>query len=305
MGVRPSRFTLGRVFPSVRRIWPSMSDPTERIALPEYDNPPVVETVVGVQFDRLPGFKNPHLGAFWRAAGRDRWPILVDAPPLPAEYERFTETSFWADVGARIKLTQDPSSRLQMKNAAGDQMIQVQNGRLHFNWLRLPGGAYPRYCNVREGFASALKGFLEFLGEEHLGDFRPNQWEVTYLNQIPKDTVWSKPDDCTFFRPLQAIPTIAGLIEGESFSGVWHFVIPPNRGRLHVQWNHSITSDQQAGEIVVLTLTARGPLSAKSDAVAAALDGLDLGRETIVRAFCELMSDRANQHWGLKNAKNR
>ena len=35
-------------------------------------------------------------------------------------------------------------------------------------------------------------------------------------------------------RPLGGVPTIDRLIEGESFGGEWHFIIPGQRGRLHV-----------------------------------------------------------------------
>ena len=33
---------------------------------PDYEHPPVVETVIGVQFDSLPELRNAHLGAFWK-----------------------------------------------------------------------------------------------------------------------------------------------------------------------------------------------------------------------------------------------
>jgi len=111
-------------------------------------------------------------------------------------------------------------------------MLQIQNGRLHFNWLGQKGGKYPRYNDVRENFLWALQRFIEFVATEKLGDFRPNQWEVKYLNHIPKGTVWNAPGDWDFFRPLGGVPTIEGLIQGESFVGEWHFIIPEQRGRL-------------------------------------------------------------------------
>ena len=40
------------------------------------------------------------------------------------------------------------------------------------------------------------------------------------------------------------------------------------------------------------------------DAVQAVLDGLDLGRKTIVRSFKSLMSDEANKYWGLKHVSD-
>lgn len=122
-------------------------DTKERHPLPDYDNPPVVETVLGVQFDRLPGFKNGHLGAFWKSLDADEWPVVQDVPPLSPQFERFDKSANWAQ-GIQLQLTQDPACRLQIKNKDGDRMIQLQNNRLHFNWLGEGGGRYPRYDRV-------------------------------------------------------------------------------------------------------------------------------------------------------------
>jgi hypothetical protein len=179
-------------------------------------------------------------------------------------------------------------------------MIQLQNGRLHFNWLGEAGEKYPRYETVREGFVRVLQQFTEFLAREKIDGFRPNQWEVTYLNHIPKGPVWNTPDEWGFFLPLGTVPPVAGVVERESFTGEWHFVIPGQRGRLHVQWQHAVKPEPEKQELVVLTLTARGPLQ-QSDDAQAILAGVDLGRATIVRSFKAFMSDAANKYWGLKD----
>ena len=273
-------------------------------ALPEYEHPPVVETILGVQFERLAAFKNAHLGAFWRTLDVEQWPAVADAPMLEPEFERFSDSARWGRAGVELRLSQVPSSRLQIRNADGDRMIQVQNGRLHFNWLGQGGGEYPRYEKVRDGFIASLASFTDYIAAQKLGEFRPNQWEVTYLNHIPKGTLWNSPDDCSFFRLLGVTPTIKTLVQPESFGGGWHFIIPPERGRLHVQWQHARSSKPDVDELVVLTLTARGPLPQETggDAI---FEGLDLGREAIVRSFCEFMSDAANQYWGLRNAAHK
>src|SRR5262245_55135596 len=116
-----------------------MSVSTDKPPLPDYISPPVVETVLGVQFARLPGFTNAHLGAFWKSLDATEWPTVSDAPPLQPQFERFSEAAKWAR-GLQLQLTPIPAGRVQIKNRAGDRMIQVQNGRLHFNWLGDAGG---------------------------------------------------------------------------------------------------------------------------------------------------------------------
>ena len=257
-----------------------MTDTTERDPLPDYDNPPVVEAVLGVQFDRLPGFKNAHLGAFWKSLDVDEWPVVQDVPPLPSQFERFESAARWAK-GVQLQLTQDPACRLQIKNKDGDRMIQVQNNRLHFNWLGESGGGYPRYERVLEGLVSVLRQFVGFVEQEKVGDFRPNQWEVTYINHIPQGTVWNTSSEWSFFKPLGGVPTIDNLLYGESFTGEWHFVIPDQKGRLHVQWQHGLREETES-ELVRLMFTARGKTEEGKDPLQATIDGLNLGRRTVV-----------------------
>lgn len=154
-------------------------------AFPSYRTPPVVETVLGVQFDRLAEFKNAHLGAFWKLLDGHEWPFVVDAPLLPQRFERFSAASEWA-LGLQLMLSQDPASRIQIRNRTNDRMIQAQNGGLSFNWLGADGNKYPRYTSIREGFEFATNQFVLFLDQEKIQGFRPNQWEVTYVNEIPK-----------------------------------------------------------------------------------------------------------------------
>jgi hypothetical protein len=167
-------------------------------------------------------------------------------------------------------------------------MIQVQHSRLHLNWLGQEGVAYPRYDGMREEFISIFEQFRQFVATNDLGDVRADQWEITYVNHIPRGTVWHTPADWNFFRPMVGVPTISNVIEAESFGGEWHFVIPPQRGRLHIDWQHARapreedeTSEQ---DLIRLTLTARGGLAESADVTKSLVDGLDLGRTTIVRS---------------------
>jgi len=267
--------------------------------LPDYERPPVVETILGVQFDPLPGLTNAHLGLFWETLGEE-WCHVADVQTIDPQFERFSDSANWGDLGVQLKLTQDPASRLQIRNRDNNRMIQVQNGRLHFNWLRQGEEPYPCYQSVLDGFLSAIRSFVDFLRQQEIGDFHPNQWEVTYINHIPQNTVWNAPTDWRFFLPLSQSPDLC--IPLESFGGEWHYVIPPERGRLHVQWRHGRRkTPAPPGIVVVLTLTSRGPLNTEGFDIDVIREGLGLGRKVIVRAFRELMSDDANSYWGLKH----
>ncbi|HEV2970733.1 MAG TPA: TIGR04255 family protein [Pirellulales bacterium] len=278
-----------------------MAIPNRNGSSPDYERPPVVETVLGVQFDQIVNFGNAQLGAFWKTLDLAEWASVTDAPALVSQFEQFGDAVKWQpQLG--IQFTQVPRTRLQIKNSNGDRMIQIQDNRVHFNWSKSEESSYPRYPAVRNGFEYALRRFVDFISEEHLGEFRPNQWEVTYINNIPKGTVWRVPSDWGFFRLLAGVSDVANLVDGESFSGEWHFQIPDQRGRLHIQWQHGLAPAKppEHQETVWLTLTARGSLGDAADPLRSVVNGLDLGHHTIVNSFRTLMSDEANTYWGLK-----
>lgn len=273
--------------------------------LPTYDSPPVVETILGVQFDAIEKLSTPFLSLFWSCL-RDDWPIVVEAPYLESKFERFGTGHPWSDLRFQFK-EGHPPIRLQMKNRALDWMIQVQNSRLHVNWIGYEGDpekAYPRYHSVREQFESALGRFREFIDGEDLGDITPNQWEVTYVNHIPIGSVWNSPHDWKFMRLLGDGDVLSMIVDFEAFQGGWRFALPDDRGRLHVSWKTAKRRDpdnsEQQQDIIVLEQTARGRLSEDCDANGIIL-GLDTGREAIVRSFVQMMNDDANQYWGFKD----
>jgi len=267
--------------------------------LPKFERPPLIETVLGVQFQPLPGLGNAHLGVFWKRLGPD-WPFVADVPPLEPQFERFAESETWAGIGIHLKLSQDMSSRLQIRNAAQDRMIQVQNGRFHYNWLGQSGGKYPHYREVRQAFHRALDEFSRFLAEELRAGLQPNQWEMTYVNHLPKGTVWNELEDCAeLFRTRPLLQSGLGGTRLESFGGEWRYEIPPQKGRLHVQLKHGRLASPQGREVLILTLTARGPIGNNEGQGLDLEKGLDLGHEVVVRAFYEMTSEAAHQFWGL------
>ena len=274
--------------------------------LPAFRKPPVVETVLGVQFDPIPGFGNAHLGAFWKwlianstRSFDERWTTISDAPPIEPAFERFGESQVWSPDELRIRVGR-PSLRLQIRNSVADAMIQVQDTRLHYNWIGKRGEDYKRYPKVRPKFDRVYELFREFLQSEKLDIPKENQWEVTYVNHIPRASGWNTPEDWPGLfiglpGPWGAMPL--GEVRPESVAGAWHFEIPPQRGRLHVDLKHVRTAVPEAKELMRLTLTARGAIGKSAEGETALSEGLDLGRRTIVRAFAGLTSTEAHRIW--------
>ncbi len=176
-------------------------------------------------------------------------------------------------------------------------MIQVQNGRFFYNWMAQGQDShYPRYTVICPEFVNALSDFRRFLTEELIGEFRPNQWELTYINQVAKGDLWTTPADwARVFRRPEMLPLRLGIVPMETVSFAWRGVIQPNRGRLHVEIQRGQLAVPEGQETLTITLTARGP--ANSDAELS--DGLGHGHNAIIGGFRDLTSDQALARWGL------
>ncbi len=279
--------------PSRRYTLISMNEP-----LPSFKVPPVVETALSVQFKPLPLMSNAHLGLFWREV-RDEYPTPRDAGPIEPQVEEFH-----AEAAKHTRLpkfqirTVVPPARLQMASRGeGHMMIQVQNGRLVYNWRCLDGGTYPSWDRVLPGFEDALARFQSFLQDEELGKLEPNQWEVTYVNHLLRGREWESPSDWGGLLP-GLIGTASRLesVELETLSGNWHFVLPEKAGRLHVDIVHAFGgAEEDAKEFLVLQLTGRGKVAAEegTDLVS----GLNIGHKAIVRTFATITGERAQAIW--------
>lgn len=276
-----------------------VEDPSPREQLARsFGNPPVVETILSAQFEPLPGFSNAHLGLFWEhVGGRQNWPTASDDAPLNQEFEYFGDALEWVPLNEiRFGIAKVPVARMRLWNAAKDRMLQVQNGRFVYNWLGT-GNSYPRYDTIKPEFDNVLGQFREFLSKQDLPPVSPNQWEITYINHLPKNTVWENVTDWSQVLTFHAVPPIrVGECKLETFGGHWSYEIAPNRGRLHMYLQHA--KNEQRAEILILNLTARGPIR-EGEGTAADLDsGLNLGHDVIVGAFSQLTSEKAQAHWG-------
>jgi uncharacterized protein (TIGR04255 family) len=209
-----------------------------------------------------------------------------------------------------LQFSQYPSCRLQILNEDQSRLIQVQNGRFHYNWIKTEGQPYPRFSILRPEFDDYFAKFQSFVEAEGEGKWvlNVNQWEVTYVNHVPKGSVWSNPDGWpSVFPMLTHSGTRIDIGDFESFEGEWQYVLPSKRGRLHVNLKHGKLKQGKLGkkkesdqdqEVLIFTLTARGPVGKDSFDLS---QGLELGRNAIVRAFFEMTSESAHEYWGVRH----
>lgn len=263
------------------------------LSTPKFRYPPVIETLLSVQFARLEKFSIPYFGLFWSEI-RDAYPEQEVQPPVGQEVEQFGQPP--GPLTLNLALVQEPLARCWFISREGDQLIQVQRDRFIRNWRKPPEAPesreYPEYRVLRPRFEADWLKFVQFLEREGIGRPEVNQCEVTYVNHIPVgDGSFGKLDG---MLRILAAPGGGFLPEPEILSLDVRYVMHDKRGRLHVTLHPAIR--RHDGERVIqLTLTARGrPASA---AHADVMAWLDLGHDWVVSGFADLTTRSMHDQW--------
>lgn len=262
-------------------------------ARPKYKKPPVVEVALGVQFLPLAGLTSGHLGRFWAELG-DEWPTARNGVLIPDAHESFGKAPPGWPTGLSVQFTDgSETGRIQVANKTADRMVQLQPTRLHYNWRKVEA-AYPHYDDVAEGFFSAWERLRDFAGRYDLGAVVANQWELTYIDLVPKGTLWSTPAEWhEVFPGLFPEPVTVPGVTLEARGGSLRYEIGNRNGRLYV--SSAVGESRDAEQGLYVNFTARGPLHGEeSDSLR---QGLELGHQAIGQAFELLASEKAKEFW--------
>jgi uncharacterized protein (TIGR04255 family) len=252
--------------------------------LPDYDNPPVTEVVFGIQFNKLDAIKAPDTGILWEKLDRKAYPECKEMLPLPPVIERFDVPS-QPQRPIFEELTHPPLPRLLFINAIKNHLVQVQQDRFHQNWRRLKSDdEYPRYAKLYPQFVKSWKLFTSFINESNLGTLEPNQYELTYVNHIPRGEGWVNLADIENVFP-EFLCKVGERFLPEPENIAWRKIyrLPKDSGRLHVSLRLAV-SRELSNRIMILDLTARGFTPNKMDT------WFDMAHEWIVKGFADLTS---------------
>ena len=253
--------------------------------LPRYENPPVVELVCGILFESLHKFLAPHIGLLWEIF-RTEYPNMRQIMPLAPLIERFDATPSPA-VSLPDDFPLHPRVWFETKDGTG--LIQVQRDRFLYNWKKVkPDDKYLHYDYVIRKFANCLSQFESFLRDNELGEIRPIQYEMTYVNHIPKGEGWNSLNEVG--RVFPDISWRNGMnrffTELEGLNVQTSFRLPERQGRLHAAIRYGIRQPDQP--ILLLDLTCRGVGEDKSQS--AMWQWFDIAHQWIVRGFADLTS---------------
>lgn len=266
--------------------------------LPDFEAPPVVETVLAVRYRDAPGLDAPRLVKFWDEYLSADLPTIEERSPYEAPVEQFGQDSGTSPVALRIGGS-IPSPRFFC--SSGNDLIQLQQGWFAYNWRKTPENPdYTRYEKGRAKFERWMTDLGTFVQGTLGVELVPTQCEVTYINHIALTA-----DDLTggpFGAVLRNIQPRSGafLPLPETSRHVSAYVIPSAEGspmgRLHVAVDRAWAGEQRE-PIVLLSLTARG--APRSSEISSVLEFLDLGRRWVVKGFVDMTTASFHQRWGL------
>jgi uncharacterized protein (TIGR04255 family) len=269
---------------------------SETIKLPDFDAPPLIEVVHGVQFKPL-NLSIVHPGQFYQGIA-ERYPLVQVREPLTQVREAFGPAALM------------PAFRLEMAPPAemprawfispdNAHIVQFQRDRLLFNWRAIEKGtAYPHYSAMRSEFEGVYGKLADFAENNSLGEIVPDQVEMTYISHFKSsDPGANAPNPAAILRIWSDNlgPEWSSPLEDLSFNVRYQIVGSDGApiGRLYASL---ATLFQPHGKrLLQLELTARGvPHTPDWNGVAMFLD---IAHDHIVRCFAGITTPAAHAAW--------
>jgi uncharacterized protein (TIGR04255 family) len=281
----------------------AMPSPSRPADLPDFERPPVNEVVLAVQFASLVNLQSLYVGLFWEKI-RKQYPKASEQPPLLPNFETFGVPPMGPRIFPPISIFGPPSQpRYWFESEDGVHLLQVQQDRIVHNWRKREiEQEYPRYESIRGLFETEVGQFAEFLAAEGLGEIRPNQCEVTYVNSIELPGEDNVPRQIGRITPFWGSTPEDGIgLEFENAGVQARFIIRDAGapiGRVHVQFAPGILMSQNR-PIIRLDITVRG--RPREESLADALRLIDEERILVVRTFAAVTTQEMWNLWGRKD----
>ncbi len=252
----------------------------------KFENPPIDEIVCGISFDSIKELKSGHFGILWQKFRPD-FPKIEDQNlinPIPIEIVE--------------NLDKLPLPRVWFIHKDENEIIQIQRNRFLHNWRkRRVNDEYPGYERVVENFEIYLSRFQEFLVEENLGNIVPQQYELTYIDLIPKGQGWESPGNLEKIFPNLLSLTKQGILLSNVRSVGWQIILdlPKGLGEIVISIRNA-QRDSNKQEFIHMEFNAMS-----NRAYQPTLSWFGDAHNTIMNLFCNLISDEIQEEfWGRK-----
>lgn len=264
-----------------------------------FEQPPLIETVFGYQFDLIETLEQIHLASF-RSAIKPSFPKIQGGVPILQPVRENFDLSRATEIDESVPSIGDlvKLGRLWLSSEDDSRLVQIQRDRFLYNWkIGAKNAAYPRYEQVKGDFETMYDKFVEVLGTEGLPAPNIRQFELTYLNKIKIAEGMSALDVAR-----DVFPKIFGHFDFNrlqmrpaNFDLRFHYDIPDSESRLRVKIDEVRTRSDLSDRWIRLDLTLRG-----YDDLAPSY-WFDSARSWIMNAFLDITSS----NWQKEKWKSR
>ena len=252
--------------------------------MPSYRKPPIDEVVSGMRFQVPSGLRMTHIGLLWNRF-RKEYPNIEHAFPIAMTKGEIPTDS----------VTGLPLPRVWFINEKDDQLIQFQSDRFYYNWRRRKD-EYPRYQFVIKNFEYVLNTILEFFNEFGLGQLKPLEYELTYINHIPQGQGWSSVGNLEGVFVDLNWDASAHTFLPNPISVSWQntFELPGNKGHLNAALR---VATRTTDKVPVLVLELRATVTGELSIGGTSREWFNLAHEWIVRGFTDLTTSSVHKIW--------
>lgn len=254
-----------------------------KITLPSYKKPPVNEVVYGMRIRPSDKLLIPHIGLLWDKF-RTEYPRLQHVLPIISPRGELLID----------RITNTPIPRVWFINASDDELIQFQNDRFYLNWRkRKKERDYPRYEYMISNFETVFGVIKDFFSEFNLGELTPQEYELTYINHIPKGMGWEIIDDLpkVFSDFIWNKPKTRFLPSPTEVSWTAVFPIQEQKGTLITSLKQATRKEDEL-PLFVFELRARG-----FDSGDIVHNWFDIAHKWIVQGFTDLTTNKMHKIW--------
>jgi len=245
----------------------------------KFENPPIAEVVIGVQFNS-PLISNNRVYDYYQDI-KENYPNVIEQQILGTIIEV-------PNAPPTQSILQGFNSRKLFHRTSNDKLIQIQPNKLMFNWRRAnDGDEYPHFNNVLKEFFDVYNQLDNYC---NLSD-KDNQLEVTYVDHIFMDKFGR--DD---YNPVNILK-IFNIKDKDKLTSVEQQMIFPVEklhGNMYIKIN-SATQNQDQRKILRVATTCRG---ARKDMSMEAW--YDLAHNKLIDLFENITTENAKDIWGIK-----
>lgn len=255
--------------------------------LPKFDNPPVVEAAMAVEFAPLSGLNDQALNRLQKS-WLDRYPDLEDHPGTPA-------TPLNSDGAMMFNIAGPGGPRRIWASGRGNGLlVQTQNDRLILNWRKqFSREPYPYFAVLKTEFEKLWDEMGVFIDGDGLLPRSPTLAEYTYVNAVPIEPGESFGEVVLLLGvPAAAVP---GTESFTRFQFIRDFKIAeghPFDGQVFIQGEPQLYGTTRH---LVFTVTARVLIGGRPEGPIA---GVEAAHALASHTFASIITEEKKAAWG-------